>query len=379
MKNKFSLNAEGIQTSGIRKFYNLVNEMPDAISLTLGQPDFNIPEVSKLAIIDAVQKNKTGYTPNEGIPELRKEISNYLKSLGVFYESDEICITIGGSEGILATFAALINYGDKVLIPNPSYPAYESCVKLLGGEVVYYFYDENFNIDIEAFIKIIKKEHPKIIVISFPSNPSGAIMQEKAKEELNNILKDEDIFIISDEMYAPLIYDGFYYSLAQYNELKERIIYISGFSKMFSMTGLRVGYICTEKEIMKQILKVHQLNVSCAPSISQWGALSGLRYCLDYVEQMKKELIVRRDYIYNRLISMGFETTSPEGAFYIFPSVRRFGLNSEAFCRKLLYEGKVAIVPGSAFGTGGEGYARISYCCNLKKIKTALDRIENWI
>lgn len=208
----------------------------------------------------------------------------------MIYKPDEICITAGGSEGILISFMALINNGDKVLIPSPTYPAYESCAKLLEGKIINYYYDENLSIDIEALTRIVRKEKPKILIISFPSNPTGAIMQKQEKEELYQVLKNEDIFIISDEMYAPIIYDD-YYSLAHFCDLKDRLIFISGFSKMFSMTGLRVGYVCAEKEIMEQILKIHQLNASCAPSISQFGALSGLRYCLNYVEQMKEEII----------------------------------------------------------------------------------------
>ncbi|MBL4938188.1 aminotransferase class I/II-fold pyridoxal phosphate-dependent enzyme [Clostridium sp. YIM B02515] len=374
-----SRNVKSIEISGIRKFFNKVTQFPEAVSLTLGQPDFNVPEKIKSAMIEAIEKNKTGYTSNAGIEELRNEISRYLEGFNISYGSDEICITIGGSEALLSTFAALLNPEDKVLIPNPAYPAYESCVKLLGAQVINYDLKQDFSIDFNNLQNLIDEQKPKLMVLSYPSNPTGAVLTEKDRNKLFELLKDKNIIVISDEIYSALCYEEKYYSIAQCKDIKSKIILVSGFSKMFSMTGLRLGYVCADKKIIDQIIKVHQYNVSCAPSIVQWGAHEGLRNCLEDVEKMKNEFIERRDYVYNRLISMGMESNLPKGAFYIFPSIKKFNLDSEKFCERLLREAKVAAVPGSAFGIGGEGYIRISYSYDIKTLKEALDRMEKWV
>lgn len=378
MDNIFCKNIEKVEISGIRKFYNKVLKVNDAISLTLGQPDFPMPESVKNGVLKAVEENKTTYTPNAGILELRQEISTYLKNNSIEYEEDEICITVGGSEGLMSTFMALINSGDKVLIPNIAYPAYESITKIVGGEIVNYNLNENFTINISHLKEMINTHKPKILVLSCPSNPCGSILTLEERESLHKIIKENDIIVISDEIYASLCY-GDYYSISQCYDIREKIIMVSGFSKMFSMTGLRIGYICTTKDIMESILKVHQYNVSCATSISQYGALSGLKYGLKDVETMKLEFKKRRDYVYTRLKDMGFKVCRPEGAFYIFPSIRKFNMTSEEFCHRLLNEEKVAIVPGTAFGEGGEGYIRISYCYSNEELKTALKKLENFI
>ena len=274
---------------------------------------------------------------------------------------------------------ALLNKGDKVLIPSPAYPAYESCVKLLGGSVINYELKENFTIDFEVLKKIIAQEKPKLLVVSFPSNPTGAVLSREHKNELYEIVKNEDIIIVSDEIYSSLSYVESYYSICQYEDIKHKVILVSGFSKMFSMTGLMLGYICAVKEFMEQIIKVHQYNVSCAPSISQWGAYEGLKNCLEDVEQMKQEFMKRRDYIYERLISMGMEVVLPKGAFYIFPSIKKYNISSDEFCERLLREGFVAAVPGSAFGSRGEGYIRISYSYSMENLKEGMDRLEKWL
>ncbi|WP_010293110.1 pyridoxal phosphate-dependent aminotransferase [Clostridium senegalense] len=378
MDNIFCKNIEKVEISGIRKFYNKVLKVNDAISLTLGQPDFPMPESVKNGVLKAVEENKTTYTPNAGILELRQEISTYLKNNSIEYEEDEICITVGGSEGLMSTFMALINSGDKVLIPNIAYPAYESITKIVGGEIVNYNLNENFTINISHLKEMINTHKPKILVLSCPSNPCGSILTLEERESLHKIIKENDIIVISDEIYASLCY-GDYYSISQCYDIREKIIMVSGFSKMFSMTGLRIGYICTTKDIMESILKVHQYNVSCATSISQYGALAGLKYGLKDVESMKLEFKKRRDYVYTRLKDMGFKVCRPEGAFYIFPSIRKFNMTSEEFCHRLLNEEKVAIVPGTAFGEGGEGYIRISYCYSNEELKTALKKLENFI
>ena len=312
---------------------------------------------------------------------MREEISNYLNnSFAIDYNKEEICLTIGGSEGLLSTFTALINEKDKVLIPTPAYPAYESCVKLLGGQVLNYRLKDDFSIDFDFLNKIIEEEKPKIMVVSYPCNPTGVVLNEEDRDKLYNIIKDnKDIIVVTDEMYSELNYKKEYFSIGQFKDIRDRVIVVGGFSKMFSMTGLRLGYVCAVDEVMESIMKVHQYNVSCAPSIVQYGALEGLRTSLKDVDYMKSEFIKRRDFIYNRLIELGFEVNIPQGAFYIFPSIKKFGLGSEEFCEKALKEAKVAMVPGSAFGKGGEGYIRISYSYSLDELKEAMNRLESWI
>lgn len=367
-----------IQISGIRRFYNKVMEVPGAISLTLGEPDFKVPLEVKNAMKSAIDEDKTRYTPNAGILELREEISKYLRLQSIDFEVDEICVTVGGSEGLLASFIAVLNEGDKVLVPEIAYSAYESCIKIAGGQVVNYPVNADFTIDVESIRKIINQQDIKAIVLSYPSNPTGAVLTKAQCEELYEVLREQEILIISDEMYASICFED-YYSISQYKELKDRLILVSGFSKMFSMTGLRVGYVAAPKNILSEIIKVHQYNTSCAPSIAQYGAAEGLRSCNYHVEVVKEELVRRRDYVYGRLVDMGFEVVKPKGAFYIFPSVKKFGMSSEEFCEKLLKDTKVAIVPGNAFGKGGEGYVRISYCYSIEELKKSLDLIEGWI
>lgn len=379
MEDIISRNVQSIELSGIRKFFNKVSKVPDAISLTLGQPDFKVPEGIKEAMIKAIQEDKTTYTSNEGILELRKEISNYLNNNNIKYGSDEICLTIGGSEGLLSTFTAIINPEDKVLIATPAYPAYESCVKLLGGKVINYNLNSDFAIDCDKLEQIIKNEKPKVLVVSYPSNPTGAILSKEDRDKIYEIIKRNEIIVVTDEMYGALCFDDEYYSIAQFEDIKHRVILVSGFSKMFSMTGLRLGYVCADRKYLESIIKVHQYNVSCAPSIVQWAACEGLKNCLDDVEVMRKEFIRRRDYVYNRLKDMELDVNMPKGAFYIFPSIKKFGIKSEEFCDRLLYEGKVAAVPGSAFGAGGEGYMRISYSYSMEQLEEGLNRIENFI
>ncbi len=373
-----SRKVEDIEISGIRKFYNKVVKVENSISLTLGEPDFKIPKEVKDAMKQAIDEDKTTYTSNEGIFELRKEISNYLSDMDIKFLPEEICLTVGGSEGLLDTFTAVLNPGDKVLIPSIAYPAYESCVKIVGGDVINYSLKEDLSIDFESLRESIKNHKPKAIVISYPSNPTGRVLTKKECEELHNILMDEELLIISDEMYSSIVFEE-YHTISKYEDLKDRLILIGGFSKMFSMTGIRVGYVCAEKWLLQNIVKVHQYNVSCAPSIGQYGALGGLKNSMYHIEHIQKDLKERRDYVYNRLLAMGLEAKKPEGAFYIFPSIKRTGMTSEEFCEKLLNETKVAVVPGTAFGPGGEGYVRISYCYDRKKLKEALNLMEEFL
>lgn len=378
MENVFSKNVENIEISGIRKFFNKVGKFPGAISLTLGEPDFKMPKEIKEAMKVAIDEDKTTYTPNAGILQLREEISKFLKTFDIEYSSDEICITVGGSEGLMCSFASIVNNGDKVMIPSIAYPAYESCAKLLGANVVNYNLKEDFTIDMIKLKQLIKDEQPKILVLSYPSNPTGATMSKAERDELYNIIKSEDIMVISDEIYSSIIFDD-YYSISQYNDIRDKIILVSGFSKMFSMTGMRIGYVCAEKNIISNVIKVHQYNVSCAPSIAQYGALAGLKESLYHCHIIGREFRERRDYVYDRLVNMGLETILPKGAFYIFPSIKKFNISSEEFCDRLLESKKVAIVPGSAFGIGGEGYIRISYCYSMEDLEKALDGLEEFI
>lgn len=379
MDNFLSNSVQNIELSGIRKFYNKVGEFPDAISLTLGQPDFNVPDRIKAAMIKSIEDNKTVYTSNAGIVELREEISKYMQRVNINYSEDEICITVGGSEGLISVFTSVINEGDGVLIPTPAYPAYESCVKILKGRVISYGLDDKFSINFSDLENLIETEKPKIMVLSYPSNPTGAVLSFDDREKLHDLIRQNDIIVITDEIYSSIYFEKNYYSIAQYDDIKDKVIVISGFSKMFSMTGLRIGYICAVKRFMDQIIKVHQYYVSCAPSISQYGALEGLKNCMDDVNKMKDEFELRKNYIYERLTNMGMDTFKPKGAFYIFPSIKKFNMSSQEFCERLLSEAGIAIVPGSAFGKGGEGYIRISYAYSKEKLEKCSDRMENWL
>ncbi|MDQ0150455.1 pyridoxal phosphate-dependent aminotransferase [Eubacterium multiforme] len=369
---------ENVEISGIRKFYNKVRKVEGAISLTLGQPDFNTPDVVKKGVEKALIENKTTYTQNAGLDELREEISKYLNTLGIKYNKEEICITVGGSEGIFSSLMALLNEGDKVLIPTPAYPAYESIVNMVGGTVVNYELNNDFTVNVDNIKEKFKKEDCKYLVLSFPTNPTGAILDKGGRDELIKFIKDENIIVITDEIYASIIYDD-YYSVAQEESIKDKIIYISGFSKMFSATGLRIGYVACSENIMKEIMKVHQYGVSCAPSIVQYGMIEGLKYGMNDVLKMKNEFLNRKNYVVNKLREIGFEVNDPKGAFYVFPSIKKFKLTSDEFCERLLQEEKVACVPGTAFGVGGEGFIRISYCYSMEELELALNKIKKFI
>lgn len=371
-------NLKNVKISGIRKFYNEVQKVEGAISLTLGQPDFKLPVSIEEGLINAIKENKTTYTSNLGIVELREEISKYLLNKDISYEDDEICITVGGSEALFNIFTALLNKGDKVLIPTPAYPAYESIVTILGGTVVNYSLDNEFKIDVEDIKRKIKDMNIKYLVLSLPSNPTGAILSKDEKEQLVELIKENDILVITDEIYESLCYSD-YYSVAQCREIKDKVIYVGGFSKMFSMTGLRIGYYACSQELMNEIIKVHQYNVSCAPSICQWAVYNGLKYGLDDVSHMKEVFNNRKELVVNKLKDIGLDVVMPKGAFYVFPSIKKFNIPAEEFALRLLHEEKVACVPGTAFGIGGEGYLRISYCYSDEELIEALKRIERFI
>lgn len=372
-------NLKRIQISGIRRFSNKVKAVDGAISLTLGQPDFNVPKAVAEGMINAVKNNKTTYTANEGIAELREEICTYLKNtFDIEYSKEEVCVTVGGSEGLYAVLSALLNAGDKILISSPAYPAYENISKLLGAQVVNYGLNEDFTVKIDEIKDKIEKENIKYLMLSFPCNPTGAVLTREQRDDLVNLIKEKDLIVITDEMYSAIIFDD-YYSVAQIKEIRDNIIYVSGFSKLFSMTGIRIGYVACPEKYMKEIMKVHQYGVSCTSSIGQYGALEGLRHSLDDAESMRKTFEKRKNYCMKRLRDMGIDVTEPKGAFYIFPSIKKFNMSSEEFCEKLLYEEKLGVTPGSAFGELGEGYMRISYCYSDEALKEAFDRLERFI
>ena len=370
---------ERIQISGIRRFAEKVKKVDGAISLTIGQPDFNVPASVSEGMINAIEENKTTYTSNAGIEELREEICRYLKTFEIDYDKDEVCITVGGSEGLFSVLFALMNEGDKILIPGPAYPAYENISIMIGAEVVNYKLNNDFTLDVEEIRNKLKENDDiKYMLLSFPSNPTGAVMTKEQKDELVEIIKERDIVVITDEMYASIIFDD-YYSVAQCSEIKDKIIFVGGFSKMFSMTGLRIGYVACPDKYMDHIMKVHQYGVSCAPSIAQYGALEGLKKAQKDVEEMKKSFEDRKNYCMKRLKELNIDVAEPKGAFYIFPSIKKFNMSSEEFCDKLLNEGKVGFVPGSAFGKLGEGYIRISYCYSMEILKEAFDRFKDFL
>ncbi len=373
-------NVEKIQITGIRKFFNKVNEVENAISMTIGQPDFPVPKAVKEEMIEAINKNKSGYTKNEGIFELREAISKYLSNQNIKYSPDEICITTGGSEAIFSSIQGILNEGETILVPDPAYPAYEGCIKMQGGNIKRYSLTEDFQPNFNEIEEILDSEGKiKGIIISYPCNPTGSILSKESFEKFIQILKDRDIVIISDEMYSSIIYDEEYFSLAQCKEIIDKIILIGGFSKIFSMTGLRVGYFCAKDQLLNKIKVVHQHNVTCAPSIAQWGALAGLNFSMDEVKERNLEFKKRRDYICNRLNQLGIDVYVPKGAFYIFIDMSFTKIMSEELCDRLLYEQKVALVPGSAFGPKGEGFVRLSYCYSMKELKEGLDRMETWL
>ncbi|MFA6941600.1 MAG: aminotransferase class I/II-fold pyridoxal phosphate-dependent enzyme [Clostridiaceae bacterium] len=378
MKDFISSRVKSVEISGIRKFYNLVSKYPGAISLTIGQPDFGIPEEAEKGIIDSIKRGETKYTANSGIKPLRNQISNYLKSLDIDFKEEEIIVTVGGSEGLYSSMTAVINPGDYVLIPEIAYPAYENITKILGGKAVYYKLNEDFSVDIADLEEKISKYDPKLLILSFPSNPTGAVLSKDDRDSIYKIIKKNDLLVLSDEIYASLCFSDFY-SVSQYSEIKDNIILVGGFSKMFSMTGLRLGFVAASECLINNILKVHQYNVSCAASIVQYGALEGLKNSSCFVENMKKEFIRRRDFVYNSSRDMGLDVIMPKGAFYIFPSIKKFKMSSFDFAFDLLDKKNLAVVPGSAFSEGGEGYIRISYASSMDDLKLGMERLREYI
>lgn len=383
MRNPLSDKITTIKPSGIRKFFDLVSEMKDAISLGVGEPDFDTPWRIREEGIYTLEKGKTYYTSNSGLMDLRIEISRYLeRRFGLNYDAEkEIIVTVGGSEGIDLAFRAMLNPGDEVIIPEPCYVSYVPCVTLADGvPVTVNLKEENdFKLTKEQLLSAITPR-TKILVLAFPNNPTGAVMTKEELEEIAEVVKEKDIFVVSDEIYAELSYGNTRHcSIASIDGMKERTIVINGFSKAYAMTGWRLGYACGPEVIIKQMLKIHQFAIMCAPTNSQYAAAEALRECDDAVEEMRNEYDRRRRFMLSKLRGMGLKVFEPYGAFYIFPNIAEFGLTSDEFATRFLTEEKVAVVPGTAFGDCGEGFLRMSYASSLSNLKTAMERLEKFI
>ena len=375
--------AASLQPSGIRKFFDIVAEMDDVISLGVGEPDFDTPWHIRDEGIYSLEKGRTFYTSNSGLKELRMEIAAYLqRTQGLEYHYlSQIFVTVGGSEAIDLAMRAMINPGDEVLIPQPSYVSYEPCVVMADGKpVVIELKEENqFRLTPEELEAAITPK-TKILVMTFPNNPTGAIMEREDLEKLVPIIEKHDLFVVSDEIYGELTYGGKkHVSIAALPGMQERTILINGFSKAYAMTGWRLGYACGPKEVIRQMVKIHQYCIMCAPTTSQYAAVEALRNGDEDVRRMRESYDERRRFVLFTLKEMGLPCFEPEGAFYVFPCIREFGMTSDEFATNLLKEEKVAIVPGTAFGNCGEGYLRISYAYSIESLKKALKRLENYV
>ena len=382
MRNPLSDKIVTIPPSGIRKFFDIVSEMKDAISLGVGEPDFDTPWHIREEGIYSLEKGRTFYTSNAGLRELKVEICRYLsRRQEISYDPDhEVMVTVGGSEAIDLALRAMLNPGDEVLIPQPSYVSYVPCTILADGVPVVIELEEKDQFKLTAE-KLREKITPrsKILVLPFPNNPTGAVMGKEDLEAIAKVVEDHDLFVISDEIYSELTYEQKHVSIASIPGMKERTVLINGFSKSYAMTGWRLGYACAPAMILTQMLKIHQFAIMCAPTTSQYAAVSALRNGDGDVEMMRESYNQRRRYLMHAFKEMGLECFEPYGAFYTFPSIKRFGMTSDEFATKLLQEEKVAVVPGTAFGDCGEGYLRISYAYSLKSLKEALGRIDRFI
>lgn len=384
MRNPLAEQVVSLKPSGIRKFFDLVAEMPDAISLGVGEPDFDTPWHIRDEGIYSLEKGRTFYTSNAGLKELRQEICNYLnRKLGVTYDADhEVLITVGGSEAIDIGLRAMINpgKGEEVLIPQPSYVSYEPCAILAGAKpvIIELKHENEFRLTAEELEAVIT-ENSKILILPFPNNPTGAIMERKDLEAIAEVIEKHDLFVISDEIYSELNYNGEHVSIACLPGMQERTILINGFSKAFAMTGWRLGYATGPAAIIQQMTKIHQFAIMCAPTTSQYAAVEALKNGEEDVLTMREAYNQRRRYLMHAFKEMGLECFEPFGAFYVFPCIKEFGMTSEEFATRLLQEEKVAVVPGTAFGDCGEGFLRISYAYSLEDLKLAIGRIQEFI
>lgn len=382
MRNPLSQKIEEVKPSGIRKFFDIVSEREDAISLGVGEPDFDTPWHIREEGIYSLEKGRTFYTSNSGLLELREEISKYLhRKQGLVYQPQtEIFITVGGSEAIDVAFRVMLDPGDEVLIPQPSYVSYLPCAYMAGGvpKVIELQAEHEFKLTRRELEEAIT-DKTKILVLPFPNNPTGSVMKKEELADLVDVIIEHDIFVLSDEIYSELTYDGEHVSIASFPGMKERTIVINGFSKAYAMTGWRLGYAAGPAEIISQMIKLHQFAIMCAPTTSQYAAVEALRNGDDDVAYMRESYNERRRYLMHRFQEMGLSCFEPFGAFYVFPCIKEFGMTSEEFAEQLLEEENVAVVPGTAFGDSGEGFLRISYAYSLEALKEALGRIEAFI
>ncbi|MBR1907579.1 aminotransferase class I/II-fold pyridoxal phosphate-dependent enzyme [bacterium] len=383
MSIPISKTIQDIKPSGIRKFFDIVSEMKDAISLGVGEPDFDTPWHIRDEGIYAFEKGKTFYTSNSGLKDLRIEISNYIKhKQGITYCPDgEILVTVGGSEAIDIGLRAMINAGDEVIIPQPSYVSYEPCARLAGAKpVIIDLKAENeFRLTPQELEEAITNK-TKVLILPYPNNPTGAIMEKGDLEKIAKIIKEKDIFVMSDEIYSELTYSETpHCSIASIDGMRERTLIINGFSKAYAMTGWRLGYACGPKELLKQMTKIHQYTIMCAPTTSQYAAIDALKNGDEDVKTMKMSYNQRRRFLLNAFKEMNLECFEPFGAFYVFPCIKEFGMTSEEFATKFLEEEHVAAVPGTAFGKSGEGFLRISYAYSLDTLKIAMERLARFI
>ncbi len=382
MRNFLSQKVVDIKPSGIRKFFDIVSEMNDAISLGVGEPDFDTPWHIRDEGIYAFERGKTFYTSNAGLKDLRVEIANYLsRTVEIDYNpADEILVTVGGSEAIDIGLRAIINPGDEVIIPQPSYVSYEPCAVLAGAKpVIINLKAENeFRLTPENLEAAIT-DKTKVLILPYPNNPTGAIMERDDLEAIAKIIIEKDILVMSDEIYSALTYKDKHVSIASIEGMQSRTILINGFSKAYAMTGWRLGYACAPKEIIAQMTKIHQFAIMCAPTTSQYAAVEALKHGDADVENMRKAYNQRRRYLMHAFKRMNIDCFEPFGAFYVFPCIKEFGMTSEEFATKFLMEEKVALVPGTAFGDCGEGYLRISYAYSLENLKIAIGRFERFV
>ncbi len=382
MRNPLSDRIVEIPSSGIRKFFDIVSEMKDAISLGVGEPDFDTPWHIREEGIYSLEKGRTFYTSNAGLKELKVEISSYLsRRFEVTYDPEhEVIVTVGGSEAIDIALRAMLNPGDEVLIPQPSYVSYVPCTILANGVPVTIDLEEKdqFKLTKEKLLEKIT-EKTKVLILPFPNNPTGAVMTAEELKDIAQVVIEKDLFVISDEIYAELTYGGDHTTIASFPGMRDRTVLINGFSKSYAMTGWRLGYATAPRVILEQMLKIHQFAIMCAPTASQYAAVAALRDGDKDVQVMRESYDQRRRYLVHAFKEMGLECFEPHGAFYLFPSIKRFDMTSDEFATRLLREEKVAVVPGTAFGDCGEGFLRISYAYSLKNLKEALSRMDRFV
>lgn len=381
MEHLLNPRVKNIQISGIRQFFNMIQEYDNVVSLTIGQPDFPTPSLVKEAGKRAITENITSYTHNAGILELRQAASAFVKErYGLNYDAaNEVIVTTGASEAIDIAFRTILDEGAEVILPAPIYPGYEPIIRLMGAKPVFVDVRESgFRLTAKALEQAITA-NTRCVVLPYPSNPTGVTLSKEELQEIVNVLEAKDIFVISDEIYSELVYEGAHSSIAQFPSMRDKTIVINGLSKSHSMTGWRIGFLFAPAYIAKEILKVHQYNVTCASSVSQYAAIEALTAAKDAPRMMRHQYKRRRDYVYHRLTSMGLSVEQPTGAFYIFPSIKQFETSSFDFAMRLVKETGVAVVPGTAFSEYGEGYLRLSYAYSLETLKDGCDRIEQFL